>query len=314
MKQFKGTLSLLVIMLLVFSSVGTAVTLDRSILPADTHWVMHLDMNQFNKTWLKKHLFDGEHDIFKLKRAEEHLSRYAKVDFFEDITGITVLGNKNNKHDMVVVCTGRFDQPYLLEQVRKTHDYNKEKYKKYTLHTWEHHNYGVFVGKSKLVYSRSKEAVKNVLDLMSGKRAGTNPRLAKYLEMIPANTFLSAAVEDISKLSGKRGYPSVMLKQAGMASFIALEKNKDLTMKVVLNTKKDETATQIQQMITGIIAVVRMQEDKEELKYARKLLDALVVKTEGNQVKLFFTFPSEELVKIISKSKGHRRRHRYGKD
>ncbi len=302
MKSFKLAPALLLVILMVFSSFGSAASLDRSILPSDTHWVIHLNMSEFNKTWLKKHL-DKQEDFLKLHKAEGQLFRYAKINLFEDVSGVTVMGNKRNKHDLVVVATGNFDKNHLLKQLGDERDYGTNRYKKFTIHHWHGSNYGVFAARERVIYSRNEQSLKEVLDLMSGKRGGAGSKLNHYLSMIPDNAFFSAAVEDLSGMRGRRKFPSVMLENAGLASFIALERNKDLTLDVLLNAATAETATQIQQMVTGILAVLKMQ-DHEKLKGTQKLLNAVEIKTKGTQVRLHFTYPSEELVHILSQRKG----------
>lgn len=298
-----------VLLLAVIATGANAAVLDRNLLPADTQWVAHLDMDMFKTTALKKSMVD-KHNAFK--KAEEKFFKETRVSIFKDIASITIFGSRENSRQMVFCVKGNLDEGYLLSQLKKAHEYKEVKYGKHTIYQWRYNQNGVFANKNMLLYSRDEDVLKNVLDLMSGKgKTIKGGNLSKYISMIPPNAFAFAAASDISNMA-KHGYPGAILKQTGMASFLAMERNRNFTMKVMLNTNTGENARDIENIIRGLMAVANMaQQEKEgykekdhEEKNWMKLLQKVDVKTEGKTVNISFTYPSEALVDLF-KHRGH---------
>ncbi|MCP5051076.1 MAG: hypothetical protein GY940_28185 [bacterium] len=304
MKKIIVYLLIGVLVLFAFSVSATAAALDHSILPADTQWVMHVDMELFNKTWIKKAMME-KHDFLKLHKIEGKLAKYADINFFEDVDSLTLFGSSSHDdNEMVCVASGNFDSSDLMrlleEHTPKEHD--KTKYGKHTIINWGRSNHAVFTDKNRIAFSRSEESLKNVVDTLRGKKKNAaSTELKEYIRMIPSNAFVSAAANDISSLNkGKSGYPGVILKETGMASFIAMENNKNLTLNVMLNTNSPETSGQIKSIVNGLIAMsnIKLQQDKNHR--LSKLLDAVKISTQGSTVRLNFSYPSEELMELLA--------------
>jgi hypothetical protein len=308
MKKKRVYLAVILIVAVVSSSGLFAAALDKSLIPADTKWVIHFDMELFNRTTLKEMMMQ-KLDIFKLRKLEKKVYEKAKIELFKDVKSITAFSKKEREKDVVFCLKGNFDREYFVELMKKAHDYSESKYGNFTLHHFGH-TAGVFPGKNICLYSGREETVKEVLDVMQGKQKNiTSSGLMTYLRMIPANAFLLAAANDVSALDGPRR-AGVLLNKTGMASFMAQEKNKDLSMKVMLNTDSPETSEKVENVIRGLMAFADLQTHaKEEHPALFKLIDAVKVTRKGNTVQLDFSYPSTALVEMLAQKY---KRHSYG--
>lgn len=292
-------------MVMVMTTGARAGVLDRNLLPADTQWVIHLDMDMFKHTTLKKALVD-KYNAFE--KEEEDIFKETRVSLFKDLSSITMFGSREDSHQLVFCLKGNIDKAFLLTQLKKAHDCKEVTYGKHTIYQWKRHSNGVFARPDMLLYSRDEDMLKDVLDLMSGKgKSVMGSKLARYIEMIPANAFAFAAASDISNMA-RHGYPGAILKQTGMATFLAMEKNHNLTMKVVLNTNSEENSKNIENIIRGLMAVANMAQHHNgdehkgrhsEEKMLLTLMQEVKIQTSGRSVQIQFSYPSEELVEMI---------------
>jgi hypothetical protein len=304
-------------MMVALTSTAAAAALDKKLLPAGTQWVVHVDMDMFNNTTLKKALMD-EHDTFRFRKGSGKFFKDTHIDLWKDVSSITAFGNKKERRDLVFCLKGNLDRDFLLSQLKSEHKLREVKYNNYTLYQWGHSQFGVFAAKNLTLYSRDEDSIKAVLDLLKGKgKSIKGDNLSRYLNMIPGNAFVLAAAGNISDMA-KHGYPGAILKNAGMASFMAMENNKDFTMKVLLNTESEETARNIENVIKGLMAVANMSRGaghdhrgNEEEKVLLQLIDKVQLSSSGKTVKLSFTYPSLALVELMRKHREHKEHKEY---
>jgi len=305
------------VMLLVslISAPAAAKSLDKSMIPAEAKWVVHFDMDMFGKTALKQLVWDNSNAL-DIKHIETDLKDEINIDLFKDVRSITAYANKNSERNMVAIVSGNLDKDYLLRKLKRHSKYKEEKYGKYTVYKWKHDSHGVFVGNSMLLFSRDEDSIKNALDVIDGKKTSiASGSLVSYLKMIPANAFLLAVADDVSALNKATAQAGVILDKSGMASFMALEKNKNLTMKVMFNTTDEKTALQVENVIRGLMAFAQMQKNKDGKTHDWvKLVEALQVLRRGNSLELIFSYPSEEIVRFLEsqhKHKMHKHEHKH---
>ena len=98
----------------------SAAVIDKSILPAETKWIAHFDMDNFNQTYLKKLLLENEKSV-KIKKNRSKLYQETKVDLFKDISGITIFGGSDK--NIVFCCQGNLNRAYVLKRFKKEVEY-----------------------------------------------------------------------------------------------------------------------------------------------------------------------------------------------
>lgn len=291
---------------------AAAKSLDKGIVPAEAKWVIHFDMDMFGKTALKSLLWDKK-DVLGVKDVESDLKDEVNIDLFKDVHSITAFANKNSERNMVAAISGNLDKDYLLRKLKRHTKYKEAKYGKYSIYKWEHDSNGVFVGNGMLLYSRDEDSIKSALDVIDKKKKSmASGSLVKYLKMIPSNAFLLAVADDVSELNKATAQAGVILDKSGVASFMALENNKNLTMKVMFKTADDKTALQVENVIRGLLAFAQMQKNKDGKQHEWvKLVEALKVMRSGNALELSFSYPSEAIIKFLEGQYKHKHKHQH---
>jgi len=190
-----------VILAMFFCCELLATNLQKSIVPAEASWVIHLDLEKFAATQIGDHLINQE-DVLGLGKKNSKFHKKYKIDLIEDIEGITVFGLENNEEKIVACLQGNFDRNYLLGLLEEEESHKEIPYGQYTIHTWDEDEYGVFAGERLALMGPSEEAIKLALDVIAGKKANiTSSPMNEYIKEIPSNAFMAAMAKDISSLA-----------------------------------------------------------------------------------------------------------------
>jgi len=283
------------VLFMVMTQVTEASKLKTSFIPANTQWVIHLDMDQFLSTQIAQ-LILTEHPK-EIEKAKQEILKELKLDPQKDIKSVTVFGHGKSEKNAVVCIQGNFDKKHILSLIQKEDDYKKSKYGKYVIHTWDCSQYGVFARDDLVIISQKEESLKNVLDVMKGKKKNIKSvKLFTQLNDIPREAFLRAVVSNVSELAGMHS-KAVILKHSGAAFFIAMEKKGYLKIKLKLTTGSSETAQNIDQMVKGLLAMGKMGAQEKE--FPMDIIESLQTDVKGKVVQLEFRYPSEKLFKIL---------------
>lgn len=276
-----------------------AVSVQTALIPENTQWLLHFDMEKFTSTRLFNLLMaESRGNMFKNKK--EILEKFG-IDPVKDITGITIFGTVKDK--AVVVLTGNIHKDFLLSLVKNVKDRKETNYGKHTIYRWDRDQVGVFANDKMLLIGKDESTIKDALDVIAGKKNNIKKtKMMSYLNDMPKDAFLQAAAENISSIVGAQ-QPLIMQK-TGMAFFMALEKNEDLNLKLKMATDTVETAKNIEQIVRGFTAMAKMQlENREGKEHIWKVLEALTISVKGNIVELALSYPSEALVSVLRGTK-----------
>lgn len=301
-KKSVFTLTLLFLLGVVFIIPAQPASLQTSMIPDNARWVIHFDVEKFTSTRFCELLKQDE--AIGLEKKTLGISKMFKFDPLKDIMGITVFGTGKGKKNTVVCLSGNFNKDHILFLLGLDEDHHKIPYGKYTIHNWDRSQFGTFANDHLVVIANDESVLKNVLDVITGKKKNIGAsNLMPNLKGIPKDAFLRAVIDNISHLIGADDV-STILKKTGMAFFIAMERNQNLTMKLKLTTDSPETAKYIQQIVMGFLALAKLKQKKGEIDPKLKLLDDLKVRLERNIVYMELSHPSKDLVKMFSHGKG----------
>jgi hypothetical protein len=300
-KKSVFTLTLLFLLGLVFIIPVQPASLQTSIIPDNVRWVIHLDVEKFTSTRFCELLKQDE--TIGLEKKTLRISKKFKFDPLTDIMGITVFGIGKDEKNTVVCLSGNFDKDHLLILLDMNFDHRTIPYGNYTIHKWDRSQFGTFANDHLVVIAGNEGALKNVLDVITGKKNNIGAsNLMPHLRGIPKDAFLRAVIDNISILIGGDGANT--LKKVGMAFFIALERNRNITMKLNLTTNSLEAAKNIKDLVMGFIALAKLKQDNDEIHPLLKLLDKLKIELDKNIIHMELSAPSHELINIIALGKG----------
>ncbi len=287
-------------LVLVLPATVKASSLQTSMIPENTRWLLHFDISKFFSTQLGELLLNDE--TGKLNRANRKIAEAYKIDLLKDIGGITIFGPGKDKSKAVVAFSGNFNEDHLLSLLDKAETHQKIQYGKHTIHQWRHSQCGTFANDHLVLIGRDESTIKDVLDVMAGKKKSlAKGAMMSSIKEIPEDAFLKAVVDNIASLI-KSDARTVLLKKTGMALFMALEKSGNLKLKLKLTTDTADTAQNIEQMVRGLIALARLKQ-QEEADAEMKLIESLKITLKGNIIQMELSYPSEELVKVFSHGK-----------
>lgn len=284
--------------------------LPTAIIPAQTQWLIHFDMSQFLSTKLSQFLMGLEEKDFA--EAQQKMLKELKLDPFKDLYSVTLFGSGADEEEAVVCIQANFDRKFLVSRLQEEDDYRKSSYGRHTIHKWEHRQYGTFVNSKMALLSQSESNLKKALDVMTGK--GKNVKSAslfKQLKSLPNGAFLKAVTGDLARLTGhlKQASP-LILQNARVAIFMALEKSEVLRLKLRLTTRDEDTATNIYQMVNGLMAMARLHKHNDsDLDHVKQLLEGIKIIREKNVIELELSLPSDSIIRLIE-DRGHGKIHK----
>jgi hypothetical protein len=304
MKKTVFVLTFLVLMVVMI----TAQPLPREMfaVPGDAQWVIRLDVGKFISTRVSD-LLKEENGGNRVKAFSALISGMLKVNPLEDIESITIFGRGKNRDHAVVCWKGNFDKAHLLSLLDKEElNHKKIIHGKFTIHQWNGSQFGVFANDRVILTGKDEDAVKNALDALTNKRKNFQASpLRPFWDEIPGDAFLKAVADNISALVKDREASSI-LKKTGMAFFLAMEKNEDLSMKLKLAADSPETAQSIEQILNGFIALAKLKQDKHKNDPRFKLLEGLTLMVRQNYVNVELIIPSRELIEMVRERRGMR--------
>jgi hypothetical protein len=268
-------------------------SVQTSLIPDNAVWVVHIDVNKLSATQFKDLLF-GDHNRFQ--REVRKVERIAKIDFFKDIKGITILGMGVSDDNTVVAVSGRVNKDWLISLLGMEESLREIQYDNFTLYNWDRREYGVFARDDLVLVGGDKYAIQNVLDTLSGKRKNISGPLLSKLKEWPQDAFLMAAAEDISAIAEGDDIPSVVLKKTGMASFIAREKNGMVNLALSLDTESLETAKNVHKIVDALFVMASMHED---VRIDKSVLNAIDISLQGKVVRMEVNGAPEDLFRLI---------------
>ncbi len=282
---------------LLLCSEALAVSIQKSIIPADAKWVVHIDVKKFSATRLYELMMKDESTV-KIRKKTARLFKLYRFDPLKDIANITIFGKGKDDEDAVVYVEANFDKEHLLSLLEAETEYQEISYGKYIIYKWGRDDFGVFVLDNVILFSENEEAIKIALDVIDGKKENlSSSPMMKYVNEIPSDAFLMAVADNISSLVGKHD-KAVMLKKTGMASFSIMEKKDDVALDLKFTTESSEDANNVEQMIKGLIAFANLQLKEE--RDVQELLKSLHISIDGTKVQIGLSYPIEKLFNIIS--------------
>jgi hypothetical protein len=294
----KKTLIVLIAILVAFlvSVEAKPESLKKSLVPADADWLLHFDADKFKSTQLHSFLMKNE-EISKIREKSVQIGEKFKLDFFNDIAGVTLFGKGEGEENAVVCINGNFDHEHILGLLEAEGSREEIKHGKFTIYNWDNNEYGAFVGDDLILLSQNGNAMKAVLDVISGKKESIeSSQMFSELKNVPSDAFLMATANDIaSKLIGSD--KPVMLKKINSAVLSARENKENFALNLAVTAEAPEDAEKMEQAINGILALVSMQLAEKDTGF--NITESLKVSRSGNKIQIELSYPNKELIDVI---------------
>jgi hypothetical protein len=286
-------------LVLALPATAASVPLQLSLVPAEAKWLIHVDVGHLASITPMAALI-GKSTVGPAQ-AIRQIVKIAGIDFYKDVSDLTIIGLGPDENDTVIAIKGRIDKNRLLSLLNQEKSPEEIKYGKHTIYRWESDKFGVFTADKLMVVGGRLNGIEQVLDAFEGnlKSAAQTPLLAKVKET-SADSFFEAAIDNLSSLVTNNQGASTILKKTGAAFLQAKEINQLLNIQLSLNTESPETAANLAQVVHGLITMKAMQDEGRSDSTPAYLLKHGKIFTEGNVVRATLESPPEEFVVILS--------------
>ena len=266
---------------------------------ADAKWVAHVDIERFISSQIGTLILEE----LQARGLERKFAAFREVFGFypnKDLRSITLYGSEYRPHKGVVIVKGTFDKEKLLILIRANDTYQEQNYKGRVVHKWIDKNkehYGSFYKDDMIVIANNEANIHKGLDVMDGNSGNLadNAELSDF-QLAPADTFLIAGAKGIGEQTAVPP-KAMVLKMADRLILAIGEVEGNDYIRVVLKARDETAATQIQQMLQGIIAFGTMM--GEQNPQLAELAQAVQLTLDGTSVKLKLTQPAEKIFDFL---------------
>jgi hypothetical protein len=281
-----------------------AAPLRRGDVAASPAWLAHADFDRLRPTAIGQYIL-GEMDKPEAKAKLAAFQAIVSFDLRTQLHGATAYSAGATPQDGVLLVYADFDPDRLVTLAKAAHDSQHNTYKQRVIYNWIDDNkkakdgvkpriYAAIGGKC-VVFGQREERVAQALDVLDG----ATPNLASaqvFPELGAAGdtSFLEAAA---NRLDLAPGDPNAELLRLSKAGRIQLSESSGQVKGVLnLEAKSEEIAGHMHSIAQGLIALVKLQQEKPEM---LKFAEALTLKQDGARVTASLSLPASDVVELI---------------
>lgn len=290
--------------------------LEPKHIPENARWLIHLDAEKLQATQLGGYLGRTFVDR-KLAKPTRDLEQWG-VDFdWRDIEGITVYGTefqKKPEDNAVLLVKSAFNFASALEAViDRIAEYGgddrpiqKVQSEPYAIYSAKGEVFGAPFGKDLFLICKSKSGLEQARGVLDGKSPSITG--SKSFPGINATDdgFLVAAVADGFQSATKLPPQMQGLKTAQSLQIRAGEKSDKIFAKLSVNTRDPESATQMQQVLQGLLALAALSQ--EQNKDLALLVQGAKVSGSERTVNVNLELPAETVIAKVGEKQPKRRK------
>jgi hypothetical protein len=310
-------------MAMAFFALSSASRAEEISVPADTKFVVHLNLHAIHGTAIGGKLIEmaKQRAMKELGGQEgpsfEKIKEMLGFDPFQEIHGITVSASDYESPEQSLVAAIRLQKTTgnLEGLLLGLPGYEAKEYGKHQMYSVApDRDMRVFgavhtgaQGNKTIVLSVKQEAVSNLLDQLDGKP--TSGSEFKKISLADSKALVSLDVFELPKeVLGEDGPHANVVKLLRKISFQISESGENLNVGVALTTDTEKQAEQLRQMAQGLIAALDIAQsidpDEEELKKIRQIARDFKATRDGATARINVSIASKELMKLIEEELG----------
>jgi hypothetical protein len=279
--------------------------LQRSDVPADPAWVLHLDCDSFRSTVI------GQFVLTEMEKpeAQAKLAAFQSIfnfDLRKQPHGLTLYSTGKAPQEGVLLVYADFDDDRLLTQARAAQDYQCTTYKQHVIHDWigdkkkakngvKPRIYAAIQGGHIVVFGQQKARVAQALDVLD--RAAPNLATSGQFSQLGAAGSEAVLQGAARKLDLPESDPNAALfRLAKAARLQAGEAQGQLKASLTLEVNDEDTAKQMSLVGQGLLALMKLQKDNPG---SVKLAESLSFKQDGGGVVAALAVPTGEVIEFM---------------
>lgn len=272
--------------------------------PADAKWLAHVDVDAIRASTVVQKMW---HQCMEThKDAAEHFDKVRAVvgmDPRKDLHGLTCYGKQPGQHKGVLIVDVKIDTQSLLQKAAMALDHKTTKHGAYELHSWTakgpHHTHtvaGTIYKPECLVFASSVEELKAALDVLDGKAASLSSDSPLAGRLRPGTTFLFRAT---GLAAAKLPCKCPLGQQIDSVRISMGENDGKSFFRAKVAMTNTEVVGQVKAIVEGAKAMAALHCSNDA--QAKKLVDALQVKTDDKTLSVRWNAPANDVWEVIQK-------------
>jgi hypothetical protein len=288
-------------LLLSLSGTLSAAPISKSQVPADSKWVMHLDMNQFAASQTCRLLVAGQGDSKRFQTMLAHYRTLLGIDPLKDIASLTLFGNEVTGNRGVALISGSLNSKQITKQFSTYPQYSTKKNGRLTVQTWLDKGsnkplWASFYSSRQLILASDEFSLLNSAWVLDGDKPNLTTGKSTILPFpaVPPGSLFTAVTKGFSGTSPTQ---AMILRNTESASLQLSENSGIVDGVVLLNADSPESAIQIQQILNGLMLSSGFANPDSPLS---KLSELSTLSRSGNTMSLKIRCPAGEAAGLIS--------------
>lgn len=279
--------------------------LQRSDVPAEPLWVLHLDCNSFRSTAI------GQYILAEMEKpeAQAKLAAFKSIfnfDLRKQLHGLTLYSTGKTPQEGVLLVYADFDADRLLTLARAAKDYHSTTYKQHVIHSWIDEKkkarqgskprvYAAIQGEHIVVFGQQEARVAQALDVLD-QAAPTLAGSGQFPQLGASGT--DAVLQGAArKLDLPEGNPNTALfRLAKAARLQAGETQGQLKASLTLEANDEEIAGEMALVGQGLVALMKLEKNNPG---SVRLAEALTLKQDGTSVTATLAIPTSEVTDFL---------------
>jgi len=271
-------------------------------LPAETKWVLNLDMKAAQTAPMLTFVADKMAPE-KRQEAENKLAAIKAmfgVDLLKDIDQVVIAGTGNAEKGGVAYVYGTFDVQRLTTILAGSKNFASTQYGAFTILGWndDGQKYVSFAKPGIALLTNSQTALNDALDVLGGKKPGlAGDSVFAYAFARTGQELLTVQAVDVPNIVGEQPKAQALKQAQSLCLRVSAASPEELTAALSVTASSDETATQIQQALMGIQALTLLRANEEP--ESASLASLAKVAVQGRTVSVTVTLPKSTIENIM---------------
>jgi len=290
------------IVIAAFSPAG-ATSLQRTDVPADPMWLVHMDFDRLRPTTV------GQYIMAELEKpeAQAKLASFQamfKFDLKTQLHALTLYGMGEAPEQAVLMVYADFDSEHLSALARGAQEYQGTNHNDHAIHSWidasrkgkggsPPRTYAAAQASRVLIFGQTEAAVAKALDVMDLSAANLTGSKA-FPALDNGSAFFQAAAQHL-KVRDSDPNAAVFRLSKSVRLQIGEDQNR-VKATLQLSASDDDVARQIASIGQGLISLIKLQRDRPE---ANKFADALTLKQDASDVIVTMSLAAPDAVEIM---------------
>lgn len=279
-----------------------AAPLRSSDVAADPAVVLHLDIDALLASPVGQTILSNADTQARLSA----MTAAFNFDLRSQLHGLTVYTPTDQPTNGVMIVYAGFDSNRIVTIARgglegfKISDVGSQR-----IFSWldeKHETNGVAprvyagIADNRVLFARSGPIISAALDVIAGKAPGfTDTQFLPQAMSLGEKTVLVAAIKPIALDTANPG--AAVLKMAKVVRLWAGTSNDSVRLKLGIDAQDDNSAMQISQIVSGLLAMLRLNKNPA----LTKLADDISVKINGSSVSLSLAAPGAQILNLWQK-------------